>query len=100
MLVWGPFTGLAYNPSTNLWRQLAASPLEGRWPPGITVWTGREMIGWGGGCCGDAFSTGAAYNPATNTWRRLAASTLAPSQSATGAWDGHEVLLFIAPRDV
>jgi len=58
------------------------------------------MIGWGGGCCGDAFSTGAAYNPATNTWRRLAASTLAPSQSATGAWDGHEVLLFIGPRDV
>ena len=58
------------------------------------------MIGWGGGCCGDAFGTGAAYDPATNTWRRLAASPLAPSQQATGAWDGHELLVVIGPDDV
>src|SRR5918911_865982 len=74
----GQGTRLAYNPRTNRWRRLPGSPLlsihDGY---GIVVWTGREMIGWGGGCCGDAFSDGVAYNPATNRWRALAPTPLA-----------------------
>src|SRR5439155_23735644 len=62
---------------------------------GIVVWTGSELIGWGGGCCGDAFSDGAAYNPSTNSWRKLARSPLAPSQGPLGAWTGHELVLFV-----
>ena len=76
MLVWGQ--GLkrgAFNPSTNRWRPLPNSPLlavhEGH---GLVVSTRRrEMIGWGGGCCGDAFSDGVAYKPTTNRWRGLPA---------------------------
>jgi N-acetylneuraminic acid mutarotase len=89
MLVW---PDRAYNPATNAWRQLPKSPASGG---GLVVWTGRELIGWGGGCCGDAFSDGAAYNPATNTWRKLATSPLAPSQSPIGAWDGHELIVLV-----
>ena len=51
-------------------------------PGGIVVWTGREMIGWGGGCCGDALSEGAAYNPATNTLRRAGSLTTRPRAAA------------------
>jgi N-acetylneuraminic acid mutarotase len=60
----------------------------------VVVWTGREAIGWGGGCCGDAFANGLAYNPATNSYRELAPSPLAPSQHPIGAWTGRELVLF------
>jgi N-acetylneuraminic acid mutarotase len=35
----------------------------------------------------------------TNTWRKLAAWPLAPSQSPAGAWDGHELILFVGSLD-
>ncbi len=89
MVVW---PDRAFNPVTNQWRALPKSPASGG---GLVVWTGRELIGWGGGCCGDAFSDGAAYNPATNTWRKLATSPLAPSQSPLGTWTGRELLVFV-----
>jgi N-acetylneuraminic acid mutarotase len=89
MVVW---PDRAFNPVTNQWRALPKSPASGG---GLVVWTGRELIGWGGGCCGDAFSDGAAYNPATNAWRKLATSPLAPSQSPLGTWTGRELLVFV-----
>ena len=63
------------------------------------MWTGREAIGWGGGCCGDAFASGAAYNPTTDGYRMLARSPLAPSQRPVGAWNGRELLLFVSGYD-
>ncbi len=93
MLVVGPADRQAFNPVTNRWRQL---PKTAEVPGGIVVWTGREMIGWGGGCCGDASSEGAAYNPATNTRRKLARSPLAPEQRPIGAWTGRELVLFVS----
>jgi hypothetical protein len=51
------------------------------------------MIGWGGGCCGDAFTDGAAYNPATNTWRRLLPAPVGGQQSPTGVWTGRELVI-------
>lgn len=89
MLVFSAFHSVAYNPETNEWRTLRKS-VGG----GLVVWTGREAIGWGGGCCGDAWGNGLAYNPAGDTYRDLAPSPLAPSQGPTGAWTGHELILF------
>jgi len=95
VLVFGQGTRLGYNPRTNRWRRLPHSPLlsihDGY---GIVVWTGREMIGWGGGCCGDAFSDGVAYNPTTNRWRALAPTPLAGGH-ALGAWTRRELVLFV-----
>jgi len=82
---------VAYRPSTDEWR-----PIHAVIPEGIVAWTGGEAIGWGGGCCGDARSDGAAYNPATDTTRKLPRSPLAPSQDPIGAWDGHELLIFVS----
>jgi N-acetylneuraminic acid mutarotase len=96
LLVWGPFDALSYDPMANTWRSLPRPPTNaGR----LTVWTGSEVVGWGGGCCGDAFKDGAAFNPATNTWRRLAPSPLAGSQSPLGAWTGHELVIFVGNSD-
>lgn len=42
-----PPHGLAYDPSSNSWSALPQAPLLGRLAP-TAVWTGRELIIWGG----------------------------------------------------
>jgi N-acetylneuraminic acid mutarotase len=91
LLAFGAFHSVAYNPATNSWRELQKSINLG-----FVAWTGREAIGWGGGCCGDVQSNGTAYNPETNAYRNLPPSPLAPSQHALGAWTGRELLLFVS----
>jgi hypothetical protein len=87
MLVGGP-RNAAFNPATNRWRRLvdaASGP--------VVVWTGSQMIGWGGGCCGESSAEGVAYSPATNTARKLPAAPLAGRQTTTGAWTGKELII-------
>ena len=91
MLVWG-CSQLAYDPYADTWRQLPQAPTG----EGIAVWTGRELIGWGGGCCGDAWADGSAFDAATGSWRKLARSPLVPSQGGIGAWTGRELLLVVS----
>ena len=94
MLVWG-CGFLAFDPLSNRWRRLSDPPAR----QGIVGATGREIIGWGGGCCGDADAGGAAYTPATGTWRKLAPSPLTAEQRPTGAWTGRELVLFVSGVD-
>src|SRR5439155_499322 len=73
LLLWGgqagspsapsiPAHGLAYDPAANGWSPLPPAPILGR--PGPTaVWTGRQMIVWGGGQSPPAFADGAAFTP-------------------------------------
>src|SRR5205823_9204791 len=60
---------------------------------GAVVWTGKEMLGWGGGCCGDAFSDGVGYNPAKNAWHALPRAPLPGSQHPLGVWTGKEFVV-------
>ena len=90
MLVWGD-VNQAFDPATNRWRRLPPAP-AGR--GGILVWTGRELIEWGGGCCGDVSSDGAAYNPSTDSWRKIALPPVGGQQSPVGAWTGKELVIF------
>jgi len=101
LLAFGSAHSVAYSPSTGTWRELPKRlPTPGGlFPGGIVVWTGREAIGWGGGCCGDAWSNGVAYNPATNRYRNLPKAPLAPSQHPLGAWTGRELVLFVSGFD-
>jgi hypothetical protein len=94
MLVWGAFHSVGYRPAASRWR-----PVRSSIPLGIVAWTGREAIGWGGGCCGDATAKGTAYNPTSATFRQLAPSPLAPSQRPLGAWTGRELVLFVSRFD-
>jgi hypothetical protein len=86
--------GAAYNPATKEWRKIAPSPLAGR-IGAASVWTGREMIIWGGLAAryGD-IATGAAYNPSTDTWRMLPKSPLAARREAYAIWTGSQMIIF------
>ena len=79
-------------PRERRWRRLPKMP-GGAGGPGVAVWTGRQVIGWGGtDCCGIASDEGAAYTPATNSWRSLPPSPLS-ARAAPGAWTGTELIV-------
>lgn len=75
---------------TGSWRRLPDAP-AGR--NGIAVWTGRELVEWGGGCCGDASSDGAAFDPRTDKWRTLPPAPVGGQVSPLGAWTGRELVV-------
>ena len=74
---------------------LPSSPLSGRNDP-TTVWTGWEMIVWGGeaATAADGSPEGAAYDPRRRVWRTLPFSGLEPRRSAAGVWTGRFVVVW------
>ncbi len=75
MIVWGGSTwngtgwtpvadGARYNPATDTWTALPATGAPSARSGHVAVWTGTEMIVWGGA----ADLSGARYNPSTDTW--------------------------------
>jgi hypothetical protein len=62
--------GAAYDPAADEWRPVAASPLEPRMNH-FAVWTGAEMLIWGGADGALLRADGAAYDPQHDTWRLL-----------------------------
>ena len=60
------------------------------------VWTGREMVVWGGqpDLDSDPLTDGAAYDPAARTWRAVPAAPLVPRYDATVVWTGTGMLVF------
>jgi len=106
MIVWGGTdsdilagrglnTGGKYNPNSNTW--VATSVTNG--PTArynhTAVWSGSEMIVWGGTDYINYFNTGGRYNPLLDSWlpTRL---TNAPSrrQSHTAVWTGSEMIVW------
>lgn len=116
MIVWGgceypsgtPFssssctlvsTGARYNPSTNRWLAIATPTLTPRMDP-VAVWTGSEMIVWGGlggDLCGpySACSDGARYEPVSNTWRPVGGvNAPSPRWQERVLWTGTEMIIW------
>jgi hypothetical protein len=59
------------------------------------VWTGSEMIIWGGADAGTAYDTGGRYNPNTDTWAATS-MTNAPDGRwlQTAVWTGTEMIVW------
>jgi len=104
MIVWGGGgcvlgcslnTGGRYHPSTDSW--IATSPTNA--PAArfehTAVWTGSEMIVWGGRDGFLYYGTGGRYNPTTDSWTATS-TTNAPSARSTHAavWTGSEMIVW------
>ena len=90
--------GAAYDPAADSWRSLAAFPtaLAGR-ERHAAVWTGSEMIIWGGlDDTGAGMFDGAVYNPVADSWNSMS-TTNAPQvwahQSAV-LWTGTDLFVW------
>lgn len=79
--------------SQEVWRILdPPSFLQPRWLQ-TSVWTGSELITWGG--LGTFFySDGGRYDPQEKSWRLLAAADLAGRWAHHSAWTGSEMLIW------
>lgn len=104
VIVWGggswsgqgaEYDGARYEPSSDQWLSMSndAAP-SGRRSP-IAVWTGTEMLIWGGAAGGAPVPGGARYHEGNDTWTPVD-SLGAPSarSGAAWAWSGTELLLF------
>ncbi len=89
----GPLGGVAFEPRTERWRQVTPAPMPSRWGT-VEVWTGSELVVWGGGDRDEPTNTaGAAYDPVSDTWRRIADAPIGLN-AASGVWTGREVVVF------
>jgi N-acetylneuraminic acid mutarotase len=106
MIVWGGGgatgigllnTGGRYNPITDSWLATSTTNAPAPRAQHSAVWTGSEMIVWGGSGCGDNcfFNNGGRYNPTTDTWT---ATNIANAPEArwhhTAVWTGSEMIVW------
>ncbi len=104
MITWGGYNastsrylnnGGRYNPAADRWAALSTIGAPGPRQYHTAVWTGSEMVVWGGFNNGTPYADGGRYNPVGNSW------TAVPSADApvaryfhTAVWTGSEMILF------
>ena len=81
--------------TTEGWVRLPRSGLGGRTNTAV-VWTGSEVLVWGGNVGSMYYQDGVAYDPGTGAWRRIDANRWA-GPGALHAWTG-ERLYVVAKR--
>jgi N-acetylneuraminic acid mutarotase len=93
--------GGRYDPVADRWDSLSLADAPSARNGHSAVWTGHEMIVWGGGsarcqngssgACGD----GAAYDPDSDRWRALAfPPTVGPRSMHVAVWTGTAMLVW------
>jgi hypothetical protein len=87
-------TGGRYNPTTNTWRATSQIGAPSARSYHTAVWTGSEMIIWGGWTPGGT-NTGARYNPVTDTWSPMT-TTGAPEgrNRHVAVWTGTRMIVW------
>ncbi|ANM31391.1 hypothetical protein ABI59_20150 [Acidobacteria bacterium Mor1] len=104
MLIWGGTTvpgdtklndGFAYDVATDSWTPMTTLNAPAGRTEHVTVWTGSEMIVWGGNFASSRTDTGGRYDPVADTWT---ATTLTGAPEArdghAGVWTGTELIVW------
>jgi N-acetylneuraminic acid mutarotase len=113
MIVWGGFgdpdtnigaTGGRYNPAADTWSPTSTTTTLGPRYGHTAVWTGTEMIIWGGyeyngsrlsANTGFSANTGSRYDPSTDSWQSVS-TTGAPSNRFyhVAVWAGDKLIVW------
>lgn len=82
-------------PQDATWQTLPAGPLDGRVAASV-VWTGREVVVWGGEAGSELArkADGAAFDLNRGTWRELAAAPINPRSEHAAVWTGKEMIIW------
>jgi len=106
MIVWGGcadgictqalFSGGRYNPITNSWAATNSTNAPSARFGHAAVWTGSEMIVWGGQTGLDEFfNTGGRYDPGTDSWTSTNTTNAPTARSGHAAvWTGSEMIVW------
>jgi N-acetylneuraminic acid mutarotase len=100
-------SGAIYDAARDRWAPLEPGPLGNR-TSHTAVWTGKEMIVWGGfsgSVAGVAHGSelradGAAYDPRSDRWRMIAPAPLSPRQYHVAVWTGEEMIVWGGSRQI
>jgi hypothetical protein len=81
-----------YNPTTETWTVANGAPAAINQ---TAVWTGSNMLVWGGLGSTGLVSGGTRYDPATNTWKAMnTTGQPTPRQYHTAVWTGSEMIVW------
>ena len=109
MLIWGgrnggyfsdyPEEGGIYTPATDTWVAMSTSNVPSGRRSHTAVWTGQEMVIWGGmnSILSEAYilSSGSRYNPSTDTWISTTNTDRPAARVAhTAIWNGSEMIVW------
>jgi N-acetylneuraminic acid mutarotase len=116
MILWGGFSGSYGNdvnrndgarfvPTNNIWRPVSTENAPSARFVHSAVWTGREMLVWGGytdshaiysGAHADGqLNSGGRYDPAKDSWRPITTQGAPSRRSAHAAvWTGREMIIW------
>jgi ankyrin repeat protein/N-acetylneuraminic acid mutarotase len=112
MLVWGGYTdshsryqgahadahlntGGRYDPSADSWKTITSQGAPSKRFAHTMIWTGKQMIVWGGGNTTKALNDGGRYNPARDFWRPVSTDGApSPRLSHVAVWTGKEMLVW------
>ncbi len=105
MIIWGGYasgtgfvnSGGRYNPQSNSWipTDVGSNVPQGRYPD-VSIWSGSEMIIWGGFTGTGNLNTGGRYNPVLNQWlsTSLGGNNPTARTSHSGVWTGIEMIVW------
>jgi len=110
MIIWGGMigggrfteyvnSGARYSPLTDSWVTTTTSGAPSGRSGHVAVWTGSEMIVWGGypdrGCCPPPVDSGGRYNPSTDSWVMTTITGAPAARNRTSAvWTGSEMIVW------
>jgi N-acetylneuraminic acid mutarotase len=109
MIIWGGYyfdeniqshwlnTGGSYNPMVDEWTATSTTNVPSERRNHTAVWTGNEMIVWGGSSAGGApaLDTGGRYNPSTDSWVPTSMTNVPFARELhTAVWTGSEMIVW------
>ncbi len=107
MLIWGgvhysPSGGLeslasggSYDPQTDTWTSVPTAGAPAGRTFATAVWTGSELIVWGGQGLSGTLADGARYRPDTGTWSPVSnVGAPSPRSSHVAVWTGSRMLVW------
>ena len=109
LVVWGGFgwkvpprsedgylgDGGRYNLQTGEWSPVSTNDAPRARSGHVTVWTGTEMIVWGGSSEAGHTNDGAVYDPEANSWSVMATEEAPTARAdAVAVWTGREMIVW------
>jgi len=88
-------SGGRYNPDTDSWTATSTLNAPSARSVHTAVWTGSEMIVWGGLDDSGYANTGARYNPSTDSWQATSMTNVPTGrEDFTAVWTGTEMIVW------
>jgi hypothetical protein len=101
MLIWGgdlngvSNNGAGYKPVLDTWTPITASGMPVVRAYHTAVWTGTEMIVWGGSDGSSLLSSGGIYDPSSDEWSLINTSNAPVGRmNHTAVWTGSEMIIW------